>query len=89
MALTQEETPDNYHPFWHPSQYVYDSDIKTNDEFKYVFVIINAVFSPSRVIKVSPRIGDGLGAIDIRRHLQDIWNELLFDIKETSYQAAS
>ncbi len=86
MALTEITAPDDYHPIWHPVIFEFDSDIKTNDEFKYVYNLIATGFGGTRVIKVRPRPGDGFGFLDVRRHIQDLYDVIEFDIKETDYQ---
>ena len=87
MAITQETIPDRYHSAWHKVIYEMSSSIVANDEFKFVFVFTSALVN--RSIKVSPRPGDAWGYLDARRHVQDMLNPQLFDIKETDVQAAT
>jgi len=89
MAITQIETPQQYHPMRHPVVHIVDSNLKANDEFKYRFELQNFFFANDRVIKVSPRPGDGFGYIDLRRHVRDMINTALFNIKDPDFQQAA
>jgi len=80
MALTIITQPQTYHAAYHPVVFKVSSTLIGQDEFKYLFKIISTPFT--RTIKVSPRPVDGQGYIDIRRHVQDILDAELFDIKE-------
>lgn len=86
MAVTNETTPFKHHSVWHKVIYEASSTNASQNEFKYVFKIIG--LPDTRIIKVSPRPGDGWGFIDARRHLQDGLNVDQFDIEETDIQVA-
>lgn len=87
MALTLEYQPAAYYPAYHKNIWEVSSDKINEDEFKFVFELVNTL--AGRTIKVSPRPTDGFGFIDLRRHIQDMLNKELFDIKEASVQQAA
>ncbi len=86
MAITVETQPDAHHSVYHKVIYEASSTIASNNEFKFVFKFIG--FPTTRIIKVSPRPGDGWGFLDASRHLKDLINIELFDIEEPSLQLA-
>lgn len=87
MALTIEHQPPAYFPAWHKNIWEVSSDNISEDEFKFVFELVNTL--AGRTLKVSPRPNDGFGFIDLRRHIQDMLDKSLFDIKEASVQEAA
>jgi len=87
MALTIETTIPQYSPVWHPRIIEASSTLIGEDEFRFVFELVNTF--AGRTIKVSPRPVDGFGFLDLRRHLQDMLQSELFDIKEAAYQVST
>ena len=81
MSITIIQQPTQFHPLYHQVEWIADSTIKTNDQFRYVMKIqVGAVI---RNIKVSPRPGDGFGIIDISQHLKDFLDQEVADLKQT------
>lgn len=84
MALTQVNTPDQFHPAYHKAIYLLDSTIKTNDQFRYLFIFQAAGSSTTRKIRVAPRPGDGYGFLDIAQHIRDFMDLDDWDITSVS-----
>jgi len=87
MALTIETQPQQYQPVWHDQIIEASSTLISEDEFKFVFELVNTL--AGRTIKVSPRPVDGFGFLNLKRHLQDMVDSELFDIKETANQVSA
>lgn len=83
MAITVINQPNQYHPAYHPVIWLVDSNIKTNDQFRYFFDIQD-ISGDTRRIYVDPRPGDGYGFIDISQHLRDYLDQDAFNIKQGS-----
>jgi len=87
MALTIQTQPQQYQPVWHDQIIEVSSTLISEDEFKFVFELVNTL--AGRTIKVSPRPVDGFGFLNLKRHLQDMVDNDLFDIKETANQVSA
>lgn len=79
MAISIIQQPTQYHPAFHPVIWIADSDIKTNDQFRYIFKI--QIGADIRTIKVRPRPGDGYGRVNIQQHLKDYIDQEVADVK--------
>lgn len=71
MAITIVGQPDQIHPVYNPVVYYVDSTNKNQPSFRYVVQIFPAGGStPIAELKIAPRVGDGLGYVDISKILQ-------------------
>jgi hypothetical protein len=88
MAITIINQPDDYHPAYHNIDWLINSSIKANDQFKYSFEITE-VGGEMRTVKVSPRPGDGYGKLDIQQHIRDYLIQDVVDLSQGSPLAQS
>jgi len=81
MALSIDNQPDQYHPIHHDIDWLIDSTIKANDQFRYLFLITASGFT-TRTIKIAPRPGDGKGELNLEQHIRDFLLTDVFDLSQ-------
>lgn len=88
MALTLIAQPQDITPAYNPVKWIVDSDIKTYDGFRYVFIVKDSSLDTIAEYRILPSYATGYGEQDLSKLLS---NYVSFDTEtaNTSFYAAS